>query len=120
MVREKKYTITAAVKQKGSSAAESKNNYNGVGAINDSKRPIPEETAEAPRRSCLQRHAFLLTMLLSTMIDGLGFQVTSQFKYRFFHDEYSDQLRHYNATRRSVCGEGKSLLPEVQVGVYLW
>jgi hypothetical protein len=114
MAHGKTYAVTTTGKQRSSSAADDKEN--GKFPNGHTERSVSLEPVEPLRRSFVQRHAFLITMLCSVMIDGLEFQVSSQFKYRFFHDMFSGELALYNASRRSVCGEGKTLLPEVQVG----
>nr|KAG5690568.1 hypothetical protein BaRGS_009230 [Batillaria attramentaria] len=61
-------------------------------------------------RTFLQRYAFWITLMLSAMVDGLGYAVRGQYKYRFFHAKYEDELAEHNTT--SGCGVKPP--PEVQ------
>ncbi|KAK7112280.1 hypothetical protein V1264_011755 [Littorina saxatilis] len=47
------------------------------------------------------------------MVDGLGSSVSSQFRYRYFHAKYQDQLDYYNVTKGGECGAGE-LDPDVK------
>ena len=70
----------------------------------------------APRQSFLHRHAFIMTVVITTMLDGLGFSVVTQFRYRYFRSVHQDELSQFNSTLGGQCGTGE-LDPEVQVGL---
>ncbi|KAK7490856.1 hypothetical protein BaRGS_00017912, partial [Batillaria attramentaria] len=58
----------------------------------------------------LKRHAFVITFMLNTMSETLKLSVRGQFRYRFFHAQFVDELSQYNVSS----GCGVKLQPEVQ------
>lgn len=72
-----------------------------------------DEKQEPEGRNLLQRHAFVVTYMMSNMLDDLQAAVKGQFRYNFFHNLYASQLAKFNITREC----GVALMPEVQVSV---
>ncbi|XP_025100657.1 proton-coupled folate transporter-like [Pomacea canaliculata] len=68
------------------------------------------EKQEPEGRNLLQRHAFVVTYMMSNMLDDLQAAVKGQFRYNFFHNLYASQLSKFNITREC----GVALMPEVQ------
>lgn len=83
---------------------------------------VPRENEEIPKKNksrksiwtFLKSNAFMLTLLVNAMLEGLMWSVLGQYSYRFFHGQYEDQLSQYNVTKEC----GVQLKPEVQVRLF--